>query len=57
MRAQASKGRKNLETSKSQLKSVITNRRIFNVCRANEVNRKGPRLTTVLTGCKPNYCR
>jgi len=50
----------NLETSKSQLKRVITNRRMFNVCRANEVineNKKGQRLTTVVTGCKPNYCR
>jgi len=46
-----------LETSKSRLKRVITNRRIFNVCTANEVineNKKGQRLTTLVTGCKPN---
>jgi len=57
MRAQASIRGKNLETSKSQLKIVITNRRIFYDCRANEVineKEKGPRLTTVVTGCKPN---
>jgi hypothetical protein len=37
MRAQASTGEKNLEISKSQLKRIITNRRMFNVCRTKEV--------------------
>jgi len=57
MIAQASIRAKNSETSKSQLKRVIKNRRMFSVCRADKVingNKKGSSLKTVVTGCKPN---